>query len=244
MAKRELEEINAGSMADIAFLLLIFFLVTTTMNFPKVLEERLPQKQDNKDDPPLVRPENVLEILANKNDQILIEGQRGEIEDIKDKVLEFYIHPIGDPNWPELTPMNESVVNQEVQKYKQELLKYKGKEDVKEYIPVIAAYEDTLGKWEYKKEVLAAVGPYNELSKQAMITIQLDNATSFKTYVSVLNEIMAGINELRNELCLAKFGIPYSKIEKSKGKDDQAKVKVLRAVYPKSIMKAKSKNSQ
>ena len=76
MAKRELEEINAGSMADIAFLLLIFFLVTTTMNFPKVLEERLPQKIDNIIDPPLVKKENVLEILANKNDQILIEGNR------------------------------------------------------------------------------------------------------------------------------------------------------------------------
>ena len=88
MAKRELEEINAGSMADIAFLLLIFFLVTTTMNFPKVLEERLPQKIDDIIDPPLVKKENVLEILANKNDQILIEGNRGEIEDIKDKVID------------------------------------------------------------------------------------------------------------------------------------------------------------
>jgi biopolymer transport protein ExbD len=102
MAKRELEEINAGSMADIAFLLLIFFLVTTTMNFPKVLEERLPQKIDDVIDPPLVKKENVLEILANKNDQILIEGNRGEIEDIKDKVIEFYVHPINSTIWPQL----------------------------------------------------------------------------------------------------------------------------------------------
>ena len=112
MAKRELEEINAGSMADIAFLLLIFFLVTTTMNFPKVLEERLPQKIDDVIDPPLVKKENVLEILANKNDQILIEGNRGEIEDIKDKVIEFYVHPINSTIWPKLTPINESMANQ------------------------------------------------------------------------------------------------------------------------------------
>jgi biopolymer transport protein ExbD len=234
MAKRELEEINAGSMADIAFLLLIFFLVTTTMNFPKVLEERLPQKQDNKDEPPLVRPENVLEILANKNDQILIEGQRGKIEDIKEKVLEFYIHSIGDPNWPELTPINESMVTQNIQKYKTLAAQF----------PDDTRFTDTLSRWETKRDVITTIGPYNEISEKAMITIQLDNATSFKTYVSVLNEIMAGINELRSELCLAKFGVPYNKIEKSKVPEDKAKVKVLRAVYPKRIMKAKSKNSQ
>jgi len=234
MAKRELEEINAGSMADIAFLLLIFFLVTTTMNFPKVLEERLPQKIDDIIDPPLVKKENVLEILANKNDQILIEGSRGEIEDIKDKVIEFYEHPIGSPDWPSLEPINQSIVNQNIDKFKILSAQY----------PDDSRYADTLSRWETKKGVIEAIGPYNEISDKAMITIQLDNATSFKTYVSVLNEIMAGINELRSSLCLAKFGVPYNKIEKSKVPDDQAKVKILRAVYPKRIMKAKSKNSQ
>ena len=234
MAKRELEEINAGSMADIAFLLLIFFLVTTTMNFPKVLEERLPQKIDDVIDPPLVKKENVLEILANKNDQILIEGNRGEIEDIKDKVIEFYDHPISSPVWPKLEPINEVLVTQQITKYQGLTSSY----------PEIFGYGDTLRKWEFKKRVIEAIGPYNEISDKAMITIQLDNATSFKTYVSVLNEIMAGINELRSDLCLAKFGVPYNKIEKSKVPEDQAKVKVLRAVYPKRIMKAKAKNSQ
>ena len=233
MAKRELEEINAGSMADIAFLLLIFFLVTTTMNFPKVLEERLPQKIDNIIDPPLVKKENVLEILANKNDQILIEGNRGEIEDIKDKVIEFYDHPINSVIWPKLTPINESLVDQQIQKYKE--LSANNPDGPK---------GDTLRKREFKKSVVEAIGPYNEISDKAMITIQLDNATSFKTYVSVLNEIMAGINELRSQLCLAKFGVPYNKIEKSKVPEDQDKVKILRAVYPKRIMKAKAKNSQ
>lgn len=233
MAKRELEEINAGSMADIAFLLLIFFLVTTTMNFPKVLEERLPQKNDNQDEPPLVLPRNVLEILANKNDKLWIENRSGEIEDIKDIVVEFYDHRVGDEKWPALTPIDESAVNQNLQKYKTLSSQY----------PNIPAYADTLSRWEKKQDVVAAIGPYNEISDKAMITIQLDNATSFKTYVSVLNEIMAGINELRSELCLAKFGVPYQKIEKSKVPEDKEMVKVLRAVYPKRIMKAKSKNA-
>ena len=67
MAKREVEEINAGSMADIAFLLLIFFLITTTMNLPQVHEERLPQKSDVEF---LLNERNVLQIMANKNDKI------------------------------------------------------------------------------------------------------------------------------------------------------------------------------
>ena len=76
MAKREVEEINAGSMADIAFLLLIFFLITTTMNLPQVHEERLPQKSDVEF---LLNERNVLQIMANKNDKIGIEGEFAEI---------------------------------------------------------------------------------------------------------------------------------------------------------------------
>ena len=66
--KRNAGEINAGSMADIAFLLLIFFLITTTMNLPQVHEERLPQKSDVEF---LLNEKNVLQIMANKNDKIV-----------------------------------------------------------------------------------------------------------------------------------------------------------------------------
>ena len=83
MAKRELEEINAGSMADIAFLLLIFFLITTTMNLPQVHEERLPQKSDVEF---LLNERNVLQIMANKNDKIGIEGEFADISDIQNAV--------------------------------------------------------------------------------------------------------------------------------------------------------------
>ena len=97
MAKREIEEINAGSMADIAFLLLIFFLITTTMNLPQVQEERLPQKSEVEF---LLNERNVLQIMANKNDKIGIEGEFAEMSDIKEAVKEFYVHPEGTPNQP------------------------------------------------------------------------------------------------------------------------------------------------
>ena len=79
MAKKEIEEINAGSMADIAFLLLIFFLITTTMNLPQVHEERLPQKSEIEF---LLNKPNVLQIQATKTDKIAIEEEFAELDDI------------------------------------------------------------------------------------------------------------------------------------------------------------------
>lgn len=230
MAKRELEEINAGSVADIAFLLLIFFLITTTMNFPKALEERLPQKVDTKD-APLVRPENVFEILANANDDILLEGKRGSIEEIKDQIIEFYNHPIGTPGMPKIEQITNAKAQSKVKEYQMKAAQY----------PDDYRYGDTLRKWEKKLMVTEAIGTYNQITDKAMVTIQLDNATKFKTYLSVLNEIMVGLNELRGDLCLEKFGRPMNKLNK-KVEADQEVIKVLRQVYPKTIMKAKARN--
>lgn len=232
MAKRELEEINAGSMADIAFLLLIFFLITTTMNFPKALEERLPQKVPPTIEPPLVKSENVLEILANANDDILIEGQPGKVEEIKDKVIEFYQHPIGTREMPAIKQVTLSSAEAMVNKYTSMASAY----------PDNIYIQDSLNLLERQLVAVKAIGTYNQITKDAMVTIQLDNATKFKTYLSVLDEIMAGLNELRNELSKEKFNVPYSKIEKSKVAEDVEKVKILQTVYPKNIMKQKSRN--
>ena len=60
MAKRDVPEINAGSMADIAFLLLIFFLVTTTMDVDTGINRKLPEKQpEDMPDPPKLKEKNV-----------------------------------------------------------------------------------------------------------------------------------------------------------------------------------------
>lgn len=91
MSRRSAPEINAGSMADIAFLLLIFFLVATTMNVDTVISRKLPQKpQPNQPPPPEIKDKNVLEILINRNDQMMLEKTDFvKVEDLKEKVLEF-----------------------------------------------------------------------------------------------------------------------------------------------------------
>ena len=55
MAKRAAPEVNAGSMADIAFLLLIFFLVTTTIETDTGLNRKLPPMEDEKVEPPVIK---------------------------------------------------------------------------------------------------------------------------------------------------------------------------------------------
>ncbi|SNR55144.1 Biopolymer transport protein ExbD/TolR [Lutibacter agarilyticus] len=89
MARRENAEINAGSMADIAFLLLIFFLVTTTMDVDSGISRKLPEKSE--DTPEVtIKEKNVLDITVNRSNQILIEGTDFvQVTDIKDIAMAF-----------------------------------------------------------------------------------------------------------------------------------------------------------
>ena len=114
MSKRAVPEINAGSMADIAFLLLIFFLVTTTMDVDTGIIRKLPPPvEDNQDDID-VKDRNVLKILVNSHDMLLIDGERGDIRMLKDKVKDFMaLHPNND-QYPELKPKFIKQLNKEV----------------------------------------------------------------------------------------------------------------------------------
>ena len=94
-------EINAGSMADIAFLLLIFFLVTTTMDVDTGITRKLPPPVENNEDQADVKDRNVLKILINSRDRLLIDGVPGDINQLKDKAKDFMaIHP-NDDKYPE-----------------------------------------------------------------------------------------------------------------------------------------------
>jgi len=97
MARRQAPEINAGSMADIAFLLLIFFLVTTTMDVDTGLTRRLPPPiEEEIEDPPEVKQRNVFQVLVNANDDLLVEGEPMLVSDLREAAKEFII---GDPSF-------------------------------------------------------------------------------------------------------------------------------------------------
>jgi len=89
MARRENPEINAGSMADIAFLLLIFFLVTTTMDVDSGISKKLAEKPPKDFVPPVIKERNIFEVNINRNNDLLVEGEAMKIEDLKAAAIKF-----------------------------------------------------------------------------------------------------------------------------------------------------------
>lgn len=88
MARRENPEINAGSMADIAFLLLIFFLVTTTMDVDSGISRKLPEKT-KVESKVTIKEKNILDIVVNRNNQLLVENQNVKVGDVKKLAMDF-----------------------------------------------------------------------------------------------------------------------------------------------------------
>ena len=101
--KRNAEGINASSSADIAFLLLIFWLTTTTMNSDKGLQRRLPPMPDEnqKQEDIKVNRRNIIQVKINSNDRVIAGGQIMEISEIKDKIVEFVTNPMNLETLPE-----------------------------------------------------------------------------------------------------------------------------------------------
>ena len=97
MAKRKAPEINAGSMADIAFLLLIFFLVTTTIANDAGLQLVLPPHRENTPHVELL-DKNVLAIRINSMNDVMVEGERVyDISTLDEHVVKFVLNNGKDP---------------------------------------------------------------------------------------------------------------------------------------------------
>lgn len=96
MARRETPEINAGSMADIAFLLLIFFLVTTTMDVDSGISKKLSEKPPKDYVPPVIKEKNIFEVNINRNNELLVEGETMKLVELKEATMNFIDNGGGD----------------------------------------------------------------------------------------------------------------------------------------------------
>ncbi|AWX45061.1 hypothetical protein HME9304_02070 [Flagellimonas maritima] len=81
-------EVNAGSMADIAFLLLIFFLVTTTIETDAGLDRMLPPMEPP-ENPPIIKQKNIFTVNINKNGQLLVEDNLMNLKDLRSSATAF-----------------------------------------------------------------------------------------------------------------------------------------------------------
>ena len=184
---RKIPEIPAASLADIAFMLLIFFLVTTTMDVDSGLRRKLPQwaPEQLDDDDTQINERNVFVVLVNKNNDLLVEGDYEQIGNLRERAKEFMANPYNDETLPEKEPKEVA----------------------------------------YFGEVMVTKG---------VISLRNDLDTQYGTYLAVQNELVAAINELREELAKSKFGKSYEDLE-----DEQQKA--IRVIYPQKISEAEPK---
>ncbi len=186
MARRALQEINAGSMADIAFLLLIFFLVTTTMDVDTGIIRMLPPPPPPNQEQIKVKERNVFVVLVNSQDRLMVENKPIDISQLKSETKLFISNPGNDINLPEKTTLLE----------KKEAAIADGKKILaQEYQNAI----DLLGNMEVSKGV---------------ISLQNDRGTSYNMYIEVQDALAAAIRELRDELAMEKFGKKYDDLTK------------------------------
>jgi biopolymer transport protein ExbD len=106
MAKKKTPEINSSSTADIAFLLLCYFLMTTTMGDQSGLQRRLPPipDKDQKVENQKANRRNIVIVRINSADKLFAGSEPMDISLLKDKMKEFLANPADDPNLPEKEP--------------------------------------------------------------------------------------------------------------------------------------------
>jgi len=184
---RKTPEIPSASLADIAFMLLIFFLVTTTMDVDSGLERRLPQWVDPEeiDDDQQIKERNVFVVLVNRNNDLLVEGEYADIDDLRERTKEFMANPYNDESLPE-------------------------------------------------KELMEIPFFGNVMVTKGVISLRNDMDTKYGTYIAVQNELVAAINELREELAKEHFGKSYLDLEKEQQD-------AIRDIYPSRISEAEPK---
>lgn len=96
--QREEPEVGGAGMADIAFLLLIFFLLVTTIDVDTGIGLQLPPAPEENQDPPPIKERNLLNILVNAQGMVLIDEEPTQVSEVKQKIKDFVSNNGQDPN--------------------------------------------------------------------------------------------------------------------------------------------------
>ena len=228
--KRGPGEINAGSMADIAFLLLIFFLVTTTMDTDVGILRLLPPIVEDMPEPDQVKQRNIYEVLINDADMLLVEGGPMDIKELREGAKEFMTNPNNSEDLPEKKLVTRAECKQQIANYQQYIAGATSEVDKQNF---------TKGKekWEDKLAAVELLGEYMELPGSAVLSLQTGSKTSYDMYVQVQNELEAAVRELRDDLSKQKFGKKYTELSELT-EEEKAMIRAVRMVYPQRISEA------
>lgn len=248
MSKRNIPEINAGSMADIAFLLLIFFLVTTTMDKDQAYVRYIPKPILVPPDNVVVEERNILAIKSNSQNQILIRDEIVPMEDISDRVLKFFQvneQKIVDYEYPFYSRTTEKEMKDNIKRIEKDL------DDLTEAdaaVEFITAKEQELDGWLTKRDALALYGGdvLPEISFQASMRIEVSNTTQYEVFVKIHSEIEEAINILRDKEAKRLFNTPYNTLKRKNsldatGMDEIEKLELLEILYPARIIEVTPK---
>jgi biopolymer transport protein ExbD len=177
--KRNIPPFNATSSADIAFILLLFFLLSGSLSsktgiyrrlLPDTSEAKLKKKTN-------IEKRNFVTFSVDENNAVFMEDEQVKLHEIRDIAKKFIANPENSDYLPE-------------------------KKDVE--IPLLG---------------LVSVTP------QAVINFEISQKASYRTYISVLGELSAAYDELRNELANKRFNKSFARLSE----EQQA---AIREAYP------------
>lgn len=198
MGRRQAPEINAGSMADIAFLLLVFFLVTSEMTKEEGILQILPEKTEENSPTEPVKERNAIRIFMNENNDILFEDQVGlKMSAIPTLLKEQILNTSNDPNMPEHRAISREELQVIIDKNKARL------ENASE--GKMKSIAKQLKKSELRLKAFEIFGSDFKKSNH-VISITPDKGVKYKSYIQLKDMIAKSYRELRSDLAKRKLG--------------------------------------
>ena len=200
--KRKVPGINASSTADISFILLIFFLVVTSMNSQEGLHVMLPKKSDNNEPPPVIKPNNILQVMINSKNKIMVTAGDMSPEVFKAK---YGIEDVYDVSPDVIRKIaKDFIVN---------------KDKLPEF-PVLSNVSYTYTEYDEQTREEKAVhslpsGKTYDIATNHVITLTTDRETSYSIYFQVANELYGAYNELRDEMAMAEYGKKFAELDQN-----------------------------
>jgi len=199
MARRGTPEINAGSMADIAFLLLIFFLVTTTMEKESGMMRLLPELEQV--DPEEVNKRNVVDVLVNDQNKILLKGELLELSEVKVRMAEIILNRGANVDWPANVLIQREELVQRLQD-----ADFAAKRADKNNKKTTAK---TLRKATLRLKAFDEFGDNVYLKSKHVVSIQSTRGADYNTYIELSDQILLAYKLIREQTGSRKWNKPW-----------------------------------